>query len=636
MGYLQALYETYNSHLDKVGEVETKPMKDSVVEYMLLPVSHTTQTAHIEMTIGIDGTLLDAEVKKVSTILPFTEESGARAGANYVPHVVHDKLMFVAGDYAHYTGEEEKAACYDRYIEQLGEWCASSFRHPHIEAIYQYVKKGTVIRDLVEKGLLVLDDQGKLLSKWTNKDEEKPAIFSVIASEQQSAFIRFNIHKPGVVTKEVWRDQEVFKAYTSFYEMKLKENDLCYVMGQQSPKIKLHPNKIRNSGDKSKLISANDTSGFTFKGRFHKSDEAANISYDVSQKAHNALKWLIEKQGKQLDGRIFLVWGNNQLAVPNVVDDLATDWTPDFDDYFTANEQPAAQNLQGILAGKHRALLDGLYQKIEIKPDEKIYILLLDAATPGRLAVLYFREFDVEEYFTRLLGWHTSASWKQAVFIDKKRTFIYGSPSLRTIAEVAYGPRPNEKVVKGTMERLLPCILDGRKIPLDIVKSAIVRASNPQFFEHGYEWERALGVTCSLVRKTYEKEAYKMALDTQITDRDYLYGRLLAVADVLERSALGDEDRATSAIRYMNAFQSNPERTWNTIQKNLQPYLMKLRGKSVRYTKIIDEIGAKFEYEAFNNKPLSGKYLLGFYSQRQDLYTAKDKKEEGVEVKWQV
>ena len=74
----------------------------------------------------------------------------------------------------------------------------------------------------------------------------------------------------------------------------------------------------------------------------------------------------------------------------------------------------------------------------------------------------------------------------------------------------------------------MPCVLDGRKVPLDIINSAIVRASNPQFYEQTWEWERGLTVACSLVKKQYEKEGYNVALDTENNERDYLFGRLLA------------------------------------------------------------------------------------------------------------
>lgn len=39
---------------------------------------------------------------------------------------------------------------------------------------------------------------------------------------------------------------------------------------------------------------------------------------------------------------------------------------------------------------------------------------------------------------------------------------------------------------------------------------------------------------------------------------------------------------------------------------------------------LIDEVASKLKYEDFNDRPLSGKFLLGFYSQRYDLYQKKE------------
>lgn len=638
MSYLQALHQTYEQNLDEVGKPQRKEFRNGqVTEYMLLPISHTTQTAHIEILVDLDGNFYDARVlEKENTVLPFTEESGARSGQNYVPHMLHDKLMFVAGDYKKYVAaDEKKSAGYDAYIKQLENWCLSAFNHPYVDAIYTYVKKGVVIEDLVKKQILHVDGNGQLLKKWIDEQQERPAIFSVIASEQEAAFVRFNVHIPGEIVTPIWRNQKVFQAFIDYYNTLLKAEDVCYVTGEQLPRIERHPNKLRNSGDKAKLISANDASGFTYRGRFLSSLEAANISYDASQKAHNALKWLVERQGKAVDGRVFLVWGAKNLDVPDLSEDLSQ-----FDlswDELEINLQSFVENkddLKEQLAKQHRALLDGLAQQIELEenPNEKIYILTIDAATPGRLAVLYYREFDLNLYFERLAKWHTQTSWRQTRKKDNEWMHFYGAPSFYTIAHAAYGPRPSDKVVKGVMERLIPCVLDGRSLPLDIVKSAIVRASNPQFYSESWEWEQALTVACALVRKTYEKEAFTVALDTNCKDRDYLFGRLLAVADVLERRALGkEENRATNALRYMNAFQSNPERTWSTIQKNLQPYQMKLREKANYYTRLIDQIASEIPVDQFSNQSLSGKYLLGYYSQRQDLYTKKDKEGETKE-----
>jgi CRISPR-associated protein Csd1 len=141
-----------------------------------------------------------------------------------------------------------------------------------------------------------------------------------------------------------------------------------------------------------------------------------------------------------------------------------------------------------------------------------------------------------------------------------------------------------------------------------------------------WEWEKTLSITCALIN---EKEELNVALDTENTKRDYLFGRLLAIADVLERIALGSEEqRATNAIRYMNAFSRHPERTWKTIQACLQPYQAKLGAKAIYLSRMIDEVASRIEIENFNNKPLSGLYLLGFYSQRHELYRKKDKTED--------
>lgn len=78
---------------------------------------------------------------------------------------------------------------------------------------------------------------------------------------------------------------------------------------------------------------------------------------------------------------------------------------------------------------------------------------------------------------------------------------FYGAPATRDIAFAAYGPRASDKIVKGLMERMLPCIIDGRIIPKDIVKSAFQRASNPVAMER-WEWEKTLSIACALIRKS--------------------------------------------------------------------------------------------------------------------------------------
>lgn len=622
MNYLDALCTTYDRYSDRAGEEEIKAIKDREISYMLLPISHTTQTAHIEVLVTENGEFYDAEViPKVNTVLPFTESSGSRTAA-LSPHVLHDKLVYVAGDYVAYTGETKKDKGFSMYIEQLGKWCDSEFSHPHVEAVYKYLKKAHLIEDLIKQDVLYADANQKLLKKWPSKDGV-PDIFKTVTGGQEAAFVRFSVHVPGKVTTPIWKDKEVFNAYQNYYATLLKENALCYVSGKELPLTSQHPNKIRNSGDKTKLISSNDNSGFTFRGRFTEANQVASISYEASQKAHNALKWLIERQGRTIDGRVFLTWGLDELEVDSPVETPIQ--TKPFEE-----PQEEVQTMHS-LAKAYGKLLAGYKASTEVRNGKKIYIMTLDAATPGRLSVLYYRCFDVEEYFGKLQKWHEDAEWYQSYYNSKEKKWesFIGAPSLERIAKFVYGSKASEALVKGTIERLLPSILDQRVVPADIVRSAVQQASNPVAFET-FEWEQVLQVACSLVKKqNVEKGIYHtMTLNRQNTNRHYLYGRLLAVADVFERNAINavneKETRATNAIRYMNAFMNQPYRTWMTIHESLQPYLERAGSKANYTQRELAEIMGLFEEGEYNNQQLNGDYLLGYYNQRQALYTKKE------------
>ncbi|MEK4509142.1 type I-C CRISPR-associated protein Cas8c/Csd1 [Paenibacillus anaericanus] len=617
MSWLLNLYETYESNLDRVGIIE---QKYNGQEYTLLPVSHTTQNAHIEVGITEDGEFHSAFVidkNDMSTLIPCTEKSASRAGKVISPYPLHDKLVYVAGDFTVYSGEGEDAESFIHYIKQLGEWANSPHGTSKVRSIYNYLKKGQLIRDLVEHNILFIDSDHRLIEKWDKKYEllhsDKPPIFAAVAGGQESAFIRFNVYSPSDILTEVWKDQEMYNSFIQYYRDLLGNEDICYVTGQTLPSTDKHANKIRNAADKAKLISANDSSGFTYRGRFNSSNEAASISYEVSQKAHNALKWLINRQGRFADQRVFLVWGNDALDIPDpTVDTFAIDPRP----IILAKKSYTNQEY----ANEVSKALDGYRNDLSTKAD--VNIMILDSATTGRMAVLHYRNMDKNLYLDKLEKWHSTCVWLHRYRKDDQGEFVQfiGAPATKDIAFAAYGPRANEKIVKGLMERMLPCIVDDIRIPQDIVNSAIHRATNPVSMEK-WEWEKTLSIACALINR---QEGLKLALDTETDDRDYLFGRLLAVADVLERRALGDEMRSSNAIRYMNSFSMHPERTWMTIQRSLQPYQARLGTKATYLSKIIDEVASKFKVDDFSNKPLSGKYLLGFYSQRHELYQKKE------------
>jgi CRISPR-associated protein Csd1 len=205
-----------------------------------------------------------------------------------------------------------------------------------------------------------------------------------------------------------------------------------------------------------------------------------------------------------------------------------------------------------------------------------------------------------------------------------------GVPSPRDIAEAGYGRqvegKSGEKLCKATVERLLPCIIDGQPIPRDIVESTVRKTANRSGLKK-WEWEKNLGIACALFRGHHKERSYKMALELDRTSRDYLFGRLLAVADRIEGLALhlADEKRDTNAAKLMQRFADHPYSTWRTIELSLIPYKTRLRAKSpgflVNMEKLIDGIVCTFNGQDFMREAkLSGEFLLGYHCQRQALW----------------
>ena len=114
-----------------------------------------------------------------------------------------------------------------------------------------------------------------------------------------------------------------------------------------------------------------------------------------------------------------------------------------------------------------------------------------------------------------------------------------------------------------------------------------------------------------------------MNLDESSKSRDYLYGRLLAIAERIEEMALriGGENRSTNAARLMQRFADRPFSTWRTIELSLQPYMHRLQGSRGGFLtnrkKELDTVASAFENGQFTvDKPLTGEFLLGYHCQR--------------------
>ncbi|MCG8636890.1 MAG: type I-C CRISPR-associated protein Cas8c/Csd1 [Desulfobacterales bacterium] len=632
MSWLAKLYETYEN-IQKLDQLNHRNL--------LWPISHFVKNAHIEVVIDNDGSFLKGRTKILHgedspTLIPASEESAGRAGSKIAPHPLCEEIGYCSIDRP--TANEKKVAA---YMNQLNEWATSSWAHPKVAAILKYLEKKTLWNDLSNEIEFPLK-----IKKLNGSSEKKSA---------EKAFIRWRVEEPGKVDSSTWKDEDLIQSWIGFDFEKYSKKGFCYIEGKNIRRASNHPRFLRWPGDGAKLVSSNDHSGFTFRGRFTDTKstinkngvQAVNVGFEVTQKAHNALRWLLNEERCFRNGdQVYVSWAISGRKTP---DPLKSSWDLFNSDLVLQEEaepEPEHSKDHSIDLGESFArhlknYLAGYYAELEL--NEQIVIMGLDSATPGRMGIIYYRELLASEFLERLESWHHQFAWPQRQTRDipdpdgkkkffKKTIWPVSSPSPKAIAEAAYGNvlKSNDKLKKNVIERILPCIVDGRQFPRDLMVSAIRRACNRNNCEN-WEWQRNLGIACALYKgfflrhpKENERREYSMALEEGRTTREYLYGRLLAIAERIEETALriGGEERPTTAARSMQRFADRPFSTWRNIELSLQPYMQRLQGNRAGFLenrkKELEGIYAAFLSDDFTSeKPLSGEFLLGYHCQKQ-------------------
>ncbi|KYK88993.1 type I-C CRISPR-associated protein Cas8c/Csd1 [Aggregatibacter actinomycetemcomitans] len=661
MSWMQKLCRTYEY-------VQEQGLED---EDLALPF-HMSKAVHLKVILNNKAELVGVERFEGKKQVPIqvTEKSSKRAGSTIAPYALHDGLQYIAKtakeyltiEYLSKVAEKENGkkwknflagtdedkrnfadtektrykTSFKAYEEQLSAWAEASHLQ-EIKIVLQYIQKGSLIEDLLEKKVFTLENNILLAGK------DDPFNFTIV----------WAVEIPNDLHSNLWSKSSIKEQWIKYQESQSGQEDekpeLCYITGESSYLANAYP-KIEGNA---KLVSANDTDSFTFLGRFLIDKQAAALGREVSQKAFNMLKWLIKRQGIRNGDQVTVAWAISGKAVPSPMKDLSDeiDWdnldisadesavensdrfssptSSETPDWSTNIGKPSAQIIKKKLHG---------YQE-ELKNHEQISLIMLDSATPGRMALTYYQEFLPADYFANLDAWVDDFSWYQRYSVEvqngkktDKRTQWRGvPPSPYSVADAVYGKSLSDTLKKQLYARLLPVIAGGKSVPIpdDLMQKSFQVACNPNGSEN-WEWQRNIGVACALYKgwrarhhDLSERRTYSMALDKENRSRDYLYGRLLAVAENTESYALYlvGEKRATTAERYMQRFAEHPFATWRNIELALKPYQDRLRnnGKDTG-AQAIGEIMDLFENQDFSSDDkLSGEFLLGYHCQKMDI-----------------
>ena len=583
MGLLQKAVETYESHRAYASE-----NRDGLA--MMAPVGHIITRAELEITLDCNGFFVNAssvDKAEPKIIIPATESSAGRTSAPCA-HPLCDQIGYMM------SVNEKK---FKLYTEQLTNWEKSEHTHPKLTPVLRYVKGGTILSDLLRCGLVKVNEKGepeneKMLVRWRVLGEEPEAC---------------------------WLDGSLFDAFTQYYlSTQNGPAGLCMVTGVEAAAAGQHPKGIVAINGNAKLISANDSSGFTYRGRCTEESQALTVSYEASQKAHNALRWLVDNQGVRaiFGGRTFLCWNpqGKKVVLPHLP--------------FMPPSKPV------LKPSDYHDILEKVLnsKKAELELTDGVVLAAFDAATTGRLSVTYYNELMGHDFLQRLHDWDVSCCWPH-------RNFGIQSPSLWQIVNCAFGTQrdgrleTDDRILRQQMQRLIACRIDRAMLGMDIVKSLSDRASRPQAYDP-YVWEDILFTACAVIRKYRTdrfKEEWNMALEPERMDRSYQFGRLLAVMEKVERDTYDNgENREPNALRLQSVFCQRPLTTAHNLERQLEKayfarLLRKYPGMYIKYKNMMGQIMnviSEFPQREWD-APLDSTYLMGYYLQRAALYAKK-------------
>jgi CRISPR-associated protein Csd1 len=195
-----------------------------------------------------------------------------------------------------------------------------------------------------------------------------------------------------------------------------------------------------------------------------------------------------------------------------------------------------------------------------------------------------------------------------------------------------------ELAVLGKSENVTPnlagdwmrAILTGTPYPLTLLSTALMRIRSD-----GEINALRVGIVKSVLTRNLNVEV-PVALDTANTNKGYILGRLFAVYEEVQRSALGGNVNATIKDKFYGSASATPQRVFAALSSGSQNHFSKLKkqslGRAVNLEKLLMTITDLME-PADDPIPVSlssaeqALFGIGYYHQRSDFFRKHDDSE---------
>ena len=392
-----------------------------------------------------------------------------------------------------------------------------------------------------------------------------------------------------------------------------KKKCTCLVTGTEDIPATLHtPIKgVRGAQTSGARIVSFNLSAFNSYGR----DQGLNapVGENAEFAYTTALNFLLSRESKQkmLIGEATAVfWAKEEHPIEN--------W---FAGFFSQDWEGSDQDNQTLKA-LYESPLTG---KLPILEDLTPFYILALSPNASRLSIRFWHEGTVGETVQHILQ-----HFKDCRIIHSPK-----QPERTSLLRLLLSITPQQKaenIQPNLAGDMMFSILTDRPYPRTLPSSAIRRCRAEQVVTY----ERASLIKAVLVRDTrlYKRNVKEvdMALDRANPSIGYRLGRLFAVLEKIQEEA-SPGINTTIRDRYYGAASSTPVTVFGTLLKLKNHHLAKMenRGRAINLDKTIGEIMEGIEkFPPHLSLDEQGRFAIGYYHQRTDFFSPKDKNEKEV------
>ncbi len=432
-------------------------------------------------------------------------------------------------------------------------------------------------------------------------------------------------------------DSTAVMAYLSRPET-AKENEgsivvgTCLVTGNREPIARLHEPKIKNvRGAQSSgalLVSFNDAAYESF-GKSQSYN--APVGTTAVFKYANSLNFLLNRSDRRvsLGDATVVFWAERPTPLEQFVSDLFDD--PPADTAAAAENEERTRQARLFLTQLRDGAAAG--DALDDNDSTRFFILGL-SPNASRIAVRFWCDGTVGQ-IKALLGLHLRdvdlvGARDERPLTIKRLTLATGRAETDNRGRFAgkYDADSISPLLAGAIAR---AILTGGPYPETLLTSMLNRLRSDGVITHS----RIAAIKACLNRNSRLRGnplEVSVALDRTRTDAAYLSGRLFALLEKVQVASADSELNTTIRDRYFSSASMTPAVAFPRLLRLSQYHLAKLEtGLKIFFDRQIGEVVGKLDgFARHFTIEQQGLFAIGYFHQRQDLYTSKKSEAEGV------